>query len=406
MYLRLAFRNIFRNKVRSLITLGAISFGCISLIIAGGFIENTFIQLRESYIRSFLGHIQVYKKGFLEQGVARPFDFMISNPDEVIKKITDHPHVVAATPRLEFSGLLSTGETTVSFIGQGVNPKWENQISTFVQLEKGENLAEGDTYKTILGKGLSEALMAKAGDPLVLVANTKSGAINALDMEVKGVFFTSSKAYDDRALRVPVEVAQKLLHTDDIQTIVVLLDDTSETDAVIAGLNERFKKDGLDLEVKPWYDMADFYTKTVDLYKRQFFVLKLIIGIVVVLSVFNTMNMAILERIGEVGTIMALGTKRRGVVTLFLLEGLILGIVGGVIGVASGYLLAMLISYIGIPMPPPPGATIYWTAQIEMVPAIFAFAFVLAIVTSVVSSCYPAIKASRLEIAEALRHNI
>lgn len=406
MYLRLAFRNIFRNKIRSLITLGAIAFGCVSLIISGGFIENTFIQLRESYIRSFLGHLQVYQQGFFEKGVARPFDYMISNPEEVMKLITETPRVKAATPRIEFSGLLSTGETTISFIAQGVNPRWENEISTFVQLDSGKNLSEGDTYDVILGKGLSEALMSKVGDPLVLVANTRSGAINALDVEVKGVFFTSSKAFDDRALRVPVETAQKLLHTTDIQTIVVLLDKTEDTDAVMAELAAKFKRDGLKLEIKPWYEMADFYTKTVNLYKRQFFVLKLIIGIVVILSVFNTMNMAILERIGEVGTIMALGTKRRRVIGLFLLEGLILGVIGGVLGVGAGYLLASLISYIGIPMPPPPGATIYWTAQIEIVPGILAFTFVLAVVTSVISSCYPAFKASRLEIADALRHNI
>lgn len=406
MYLRLAFRNVFRNRVRSLITLGAIAFGCVSLIIAGGFIEDTFTQLRESYIRSFLGHIQIYKKGFLEKGPARPFDFMISDPAKVMDMVASSPHVKSAAPRLEFSGLLSTGDTTVSFIGQGVDPVKEAGISTFVQIDSGKNLSAGDAYSVILGKGLAEAITVKAGDPVILVSNTKGGSINALDAIVEGVFFTSSKAFDDRALRVPIATAQKLLHTDEVQTIVVLLDDTEKTGLVMDDLAGRFKKDGLDLEIKPWYEMADFYTKTVTLYRKQFFVLKLIIGIVVILSVFNTMNMSILERTGEVGTIMALGMKRKGVVFLFMIEGLILGVLGGVAGLIGGYLLASLISYIGIPMPPPPGATIYWTAQIKTVPSIFAFAFALAIATSVVSSCYPAFKASRLEVAEALRHNI
>lgn len=406
MYLRLAFRNVFRNRVRSLITLGAIAFGCVSIIVAGGFIEDVFDQMRESYIRSFLGHMQVYKKGYFEKGVARPFDYMISEPEAVIEKIRSNPAVKSVAPRLEFSGLLSTGETTISFIAQGVNPKLENEISTFVQLDGGENLSEGDAYSIIVGRGLAEALLARPGDPLIIVANTKGGAINALDVEVKGVFYTSSKAFDDRAIRLPIATAQKLLHTKDIQTLTVLLDDTGKTDSVRAELEDAFAKEGFDLEVKPWHEMADFYTKTVNLYKRQFFVIKLIIGIVVVLSVFNTMSMSILERIGEVGTVMALGTKRSGVVALFILEGLILGAMGGALGVAGGYLLSSLISYIGIPMPPPPGATIYWTAKIKLVPEIFAFAFALAIVTSAISSFYPALKASKLEIAEALRHNI
>lgn len=406
MYLRLALRNVFRNKVRSFITLGAIAFGCISLIVAGGFIEDTFTQLRESYIRSFLGHLQIYKTGFFEHGVARPFDFMITGPDAVMGRVSSVPHVKSVAPRIEFSGLLSTGDTTVSFIAQGVDAQKEREISSFVQMESGENLSGEDRYDIILGKGLASSLASNVGDPLILVANTRAGAINALDVSVKGVFFTSSKAFDDRALRVPIDTAQKLLRTDDIQTIVVLLDDTEKTDEVMAGLRSIFKKEGLGLDIKPWYEMADFYTKTVNLYRRQFFVLKLIIGVVVILSVFNTMNMSILERVGEVGTIMALGTKRRGVVALFLAEGLILGVIGGIFGIIGGYVLASVISYIGIPMPPPPGATIYWTATIKIVPEVFLFTFVLAVLTSVLSSLYPALKASRLEIAEALRHNV
>lgn len=406
MYLRLAFKNIFRNKTRSFITLGAIAFGCISLIITGGFMEDSFTQLREGYVRGLLGHLQIYKRGFLEKGVARPFDFMISNPDEVMKKITSTEHVKYVTSRLEFSGLLSTGETTLSFIGMGVNPKWENKISTLFLFDAGENLAEEDTYKVILGRGLAGAVMSKIDDPLILVANTTGGAINALDVTVKGVFFTTSKEYDDRAVRLPIEIAQKLLHTRDIQTLVVLLDNTENTDLVKGELTKLFKKEGLDLEIKPWYEMADFYTKTVTLYKRQFFVIKIIIAFVVILSVFNTMNMSMLERIGEIGTIMALGTKKVGVIRLFLIEGLILGILGGIIGLIGGYVLASIISYIGIPMPPPPGATTYWMAKIKIVPEIFSFTFLLAITTSLISSFYPAYKASRLEIADALRHNI
>lgn len=406
MYLRLAFKNIFRNKTRSLITLAAIAFGCISLIIAGGFMENIFYQIRESYIRSFFGHIEVNKTGFSEKGVARPFDFMISDPGDVIKKIYSAEHVKTVTPRLEFSGLLSTGETTISFLGQGIDPKTEKEISTAVGIDAGADLATGDAYNIIMGRGLSSAIGAKVGDPLIAVANTKGGAINALDVTVKGVFYTASKAFDDRAVRLPIATAQKLLHTGDVQTLVVLLDKTENTDMVMKNLRDLFKKDGLDLEIKPWYEMADFYTKTVNLYRRQFLVLKLIIAVVVVLSVFNTMNMSVLERVGEIGTVMALGTKKRGVVALFIIEGFILGVIGGVAGLAGGYMLASLISYVGIPMPPPPGATMTWTARVDIVTDLFLTAFVLSIITAVVSSFYPAFKASRLEIAEALRHNI
>lgn len=406
MYIRLAFKNILRNKARTLITLGAIAFGCISLIITGGFMEDSFSQMREGYIRGFLGHIQIYKEGYLDKGASKPFDYMIPAPDKVMESVRTLEHVKIVTPRLEFSGLLSNGDTTVSFIGQGIDPVAENEISTLFLMDDGEKLAGGDDYHIIIGRGLAKGVGSKSGDPLILLTNTQGGSINALDVGLKGIFFTTSKEYDDRAVRMPIKTAQKLLHTDEVQSIVILLDKTEATDEVRARLDELIKKEGLGLETRAWHQIADFYTKTVELYRRQFLVIKLIIGIVVVLSVFNTMNMSVIERIGEVGTIMALGTKRAGVVFMFVSEGLVLGVLGGAAGLAGGYVLASVISYIGIPMPPPPGTTTHWTARIAIVPDVFAFSFVLAVVTSVISSIYPALKASKLEIADALRHNI
>ena len=406
MFLKLAFKNIFRNKVRSAITLGAIAFGCVSLIIAGGFIEDTFRQMRESYIRSFLGHMQVYKQDFYEKGSATPYDYMIEDYGEIITKINNTEGVSHVTPRLDFSGLLSIGETTISFIGQGVDPEGEAKISTAVALDSGAALGKDDYFDAVLGRGLAKAIGVDSGDSVIVVTNTISGAMNGLDLNVKGIFSTSTKAFDDRALRIPLKTAHRLLRTSNVQSLVVLLDKTEDTDRVKAVLEKRFKEEGADLEVIAWHEMADFYNKTVELYNRQFFVLKLIIGIVVVLSIFNTMNMSVMERVGEVGTIMALGTRRSGVVRLFMMEGLILGIIGGLIGVATGYLLATLISFVGIPMPPPPGATMPWTATIGVVPGVFVFVLILAIFTSLFSSVYPAFKASRLEISEALRHNI
>lgn len=411
--LRLAVRNVFRNKVRSIITLAAIAFGCTSLITAGGFFEDTFLQMREAVIHSHLGHIQVYKKGYLEKGHAQPFDYMIANPDEIKDLIASIEHVKFITPRITFSGLLSTGENTIAVIGQGVNPEGEEAISvietvkganTGVAIQEGENLSQDDMYDVILGRGLAKAMGSKVGDFVILLSNTVGGALNAFDMKIKGVFFTASKEFDDRAVRMPITAAQSLLRTDEVQTLVVLLDKTENTDLVKKQLLNLFNDRNLDLELKPWYEMADFYNKTVELYGRQFLVLKLIITIIVILSIFNTINMSIWERTREIGTIMALGAKKREVLRLFLLEGLVLGVLGGLIGVGAGAGLAYIVSLVGIPMPPPPGATVGWTAHIKVVPQLLLSSFAIALISSLVSSFYPALKASRLIITDALRH--
>ena len=403
-YLKIAFRNIFRNKVRSYITLGAIAFGCISLILTGGFINDTFIKLRESLIHSQFGHIQIYKKGYFKKGSSKPFDYLIENYKNVEKQIRTMHHVKNIANRLQFSGLLSNGENTISFLGQGVDPEGEKDLSSWIKIEHGEMISAEDAYGAILGRGLAASLDAKVGDFLMILTNTRDGAINAIDIKVKGIFYSFAKEYDDRVLKLPLDTAQKLLYLDAVQAMVVLLDETESTDDVKVALSSLFEKKDFPLEVKTWADLADYYNKLVELYKRQFGVLKFIISIVIILSIINTMSMSILERTREIGTIMAMGTKKNEVLSMFMLEGLVLGLLGGGIGVILGIISAKIISYIGIPMPPAPGSTVGYVADIGIFPGVIIFAFLFSVVTALAGSFYPSFKASRLNISEALRY--
>ncbi len=417
--IKVAIRNIFRHRTRTIITLSTIVFGCAALIFVGGFFEDVFFKMRESYIKAHTGHIQIYEKGFLDNGRIEPYNYLIKAPEKICSLINKIEGVRFITSRLQFSGLISTGENTISFIGMGVEPKYEtamkfNDADPVKSMEKmavgGVVIAEGDTFSlndsfnVMLGKGLASAIGAKINDGLVLLTNTTSGSVNALDVNVKGIFFTSSKAFDDHFLRLPLPTAQKLLGTDSVQTLVVMLNKTEDTTRVKNELISLFKQNNLNLELKTWDELSDFYTQTVKLFDRFFFILKAVIIIIVILSIFNTMNMAVLERISEIGTIMALGTKKRGVLSLFMYEGAALGIIGGSIGVIFGIIVTSIISRIGIPMPSPPGATMPWLSEPKIVPGMLVFVFWLSIVTSLISSLFPAYKASRLEIADALRH--
>lgn len=241
------------------------------------------------------------------------------------------------------------------------------------------------------------------GDKVVLVANTQRGGVNAVEVVVKGTFSTVKKAYDDVALRLPLKTAQHLLRVQGTHRWVVLLDRTENTGEVVNALKQQF--DPKKLEIVAWTQLADFYNKTVTLFSRQVTVMKLIIAAIIVLSISNTMMMSVMERTGDVGTSMALGNSRRDLLTQFLGEGLILGMAGAILGVIMGIALASVISFIGIPMPPPPGATEGFTARIRVTPALTAQALVLAVITTLIASAYPAWKASRMIIVDALRHN-
>jgi putative ABC transport system permease protein len=189
-----------------------------------------------------------------------------------------------------------------------------------------------------------------------------------------------------------------------VQSIVLLLDNTENTGIVRDHLAALIRDRGFDLEIKTWEDLALRYHQVRDLFSKIFNVMALIVSFIVVLGIANTMTMSIFERTREIGTVMALGTRRSGVISMFLLEGIVLGVLGGILGAVVGIVIAKAVSYVGIPMPPPPGSTQGFIAKILIVPAVLAKAFRLSLIAAILSSLYPAWRASRLNITEALRH--
>src|ERR1022692_3973388 len=125
MNFKLAVRNVLRHRTRSIISILAIASAVISLVLAGGFIEDTVQQVREAFIRDFLGHVRIYKPGFRQEWILHPFDFMIADPDRLIKELSVLPHVRYLAPRLMFGGLISTGETTFPVMVDSSDPAIE-----------------------------------------------------------------------------------------------------------------------------------------------------------------------------------------------------------------------------------------------------------------------------------------
>jgi putative ABC transport system permease protein len=239
-----------------------------------------------------------------------------------------------------------------------------------------------------------------------LLATTSSGSINGIEAKVTGLFVTPNQTYDDSALRLPIALAQTLVRVKGAHSWIVLLQDTKQTDSFLQQFRSRFSEYRTNLEFIPWYERADFYNKTVALFSKQINVLRLIIALIIILTISNILIMNVLERTGEVGTLLAIGFRRSTILAMFVTEGLMLGLIGGLLGILTGYVLAELISTVGIPMPPPPGMEEGVTGRIQVSWAVITNAFLIALVTSLLAGIYPARKASRLQIVDALRHNI
>ncbi len=399
---RLALRNILRQRRRSLIAVAAVGFGVISILMAAGFIEWIFWASREGVAVTQFGHVQVVKPGYYEGGKADTFAFMLPQSSPALSSISQTPGVVSVSPRLGFSGLISHGDSTISFIGEGIEPSLDPS-GRYLIVTEGQLLSSEDAKGILVGTGLAANLGVKTGDSIVLLANTSSGGINAVEGRVRGLVSASVKAIDDSMLRLSIGMARELLKVSGSHTWVVTLQKTEMTDSVAKQLNSTESLQGF--EIAPWFQLADFYNKTVALLTRQIGVVKVIIAIIIVLSISNTMTMSVMERTIEIGTSMALGIRRRRVMHLFLLEGGILGLIGGGVGILVGYFLSRIISFVGIPMPPAPGMSQGFTASIIVTPAIMWEALLLAMTTTLIASIYPSWRASRMVIVDALRHN-
>jgi len=227
--------------------------------------------------------------------------------------------------------------------------------------------------------------------------------LNATDATLRGVFEGGLKEYDDWTLKVPLRAVQELLGDDRIEQIVLLLDRTESVAEVLVELESAFRKEGLDLEVKPWNELALFHNQVVSLFRRELDVIKLIISTIVILGIANTIGMSIVERRIELATLRALGLRPGVVGRLLMTEALLTGLLGGCLGVLLGVAIAAIASAVGIPFPSPPGATRPFMGGVDIVPGIVAFSFVLSVAATLVAAALPVWKAVRRPIAETLR---
>jgi putative ABC transport system permease protein len=403
MLTRLALRNIVRHRRRSVITLAVIVFGIVGLILFGGYKTVTFQNLRESTIRGRLGHLQIHRLGSSDHQSQKPLEYGLDETRTLRSAIESDPRVQMTTVQITLTGLISNGERSETFIATAVEPDRDRRMRAY-RIVRGEQLPLDEPDGVIIGGGLAATMGVNPGDYLTLITTTVHGSLNAIDVRVAGIFSSGVKELDARAVRIPLATAQQLLQTSRVEKVLVFLHRTEDTGSVRARLEQLFASNQWALETRSWSELASFYHQVVLLYNGIFGFLGLVIAGVVVFSVANTILMSVLERTREIGTLMAMGTTRGRVARMFLIEGLLTGIIGGAVAIAAGALAAFLINSAGITLPPPPGYSVGFPLHIRPQPQIFLTGFAIAVVTSTLSAIVPALKASRLKIVDALGH--
>jgi putative ABC transport system permease protein len=404
-FLLLAFRNVFRNRRRTVMTLTMVGGGVAGLLLVGGFFAFMFRALRESTINNGLGHLQIYTAEHFRRDETRVLDTGIDHWQQVAAIVRGR-HVRGVAPRIEFYGMLSNGVKSSVFMGSAVDPYSEKSLGFTPHLVTGRDLdgKPSGEMEALIGTGVARSMNVKAGDGLTLLAVTSDGALNGIDVQIVGLVNTGYKEVDDRYLRITLSSAQRLLQSDRVTNLVVGLDETENTDQVWAELAPRLRGLPQEMALKKWIDLAIYYKQVRSLLSAIFLFLGIIVFFMVVMSSVNTLLMAMLERTREIGTMLAMGTPRSWIVGLFVLEATLIGVLGALAGLVSGNLIGTLLNYSGLHMPPPPGFTVNLPFRVLHVPSLMIGSSLLVIISLILASILPAVRASRLQIAEALAH--
>lgn len=408
-WIKLAARNILRNKRRSIVTVLAIAVGFSAISLFQGYAERIFWFLKEGAIRGeSLGHLIVYKAGWLEKGKLDPDRYMLSQEEiaRITQVVTGEDGVILATPQIHVNGLVTNGTVSTPFIAQGVVAADDKTIKgSWARLRpvKGQKLNETRPYGVEMARDLARLLNLEPGKDGVVMAPTMSGQINALDIQISGVYDTGMSATNDKFMRFNFNLAQSLFDTKMAERIVILLKDTSATERMRTLLHAKLAGAGIVPEIKTWNEMSFYYSRSKGLLDMIFLFIFFIVLISVTMSTVNTMSMAVLERTREVGTLRALGLKRRGVLILFAVEGGVLGFLGSLAGSLLHLAVCAVLRIVSPTYIPPSGSTPV-RLWVDYVPETLVGLTIFLVLISLMTATLAARRASKQSIVDALGH--
>ena len=413
----LARKNLFRNKLRSSISILAIALSVALVVfvkgLVGGMIDNMFAL----HIQYEAGHIKIVDAEYQQKkrllSLAYPVDGFegkgISKMEEELKGIKGVKRVI---PRIKFGAAVSQDDEMIRMMGWGVDPVKEEKFTDIDRKISAGRMVKEGAREVLIGANLLTKLNKSVGDKITFLYQTSFGAFKGSTFKVVGKIDSGLKLLDDKLLYLPLNQAQGILELPDMATEVLLATEDYRTiDSLNSRVNKFFKEQGAKekYSINPWYqgyDMIGMLKVGEKIYNFVYIFLVILAGFVVV----NTMIMIVKERTKEIGMMTALGLKNRDVLYMFIIEGILMGVVGSAIGVIFGAIITRITAITGI---------IDYSAAMEgvsenilMEPVIrpevsiktLAYAFILGVVVTALTCIIPARKAAKLDPAKALRN--
>jgi ABC-type lipoprotein release transport system permease subunit len=398
--LKMAFRDLGRNRRRSFFSALAVGVGLALLILMASVIEGEMGGAIENAIKLQSGHIQIRAATYDENKSSLKWEDLVANPDEISSQIAALGQVKAATPRLYASGFLSSGNQSAGAKITGIDPLSPANDPYREGVVSGNYLNPDDRDAVLIGQPMAEKLKLKVGDSVGLSLNTADGNVQEQSFVVKGIYTTNTYSFDSSTVFLPLAKVQALTRTEKhASTVFVLLKDTSLTDTVASALNV-----SSNLQIKKWQDLNALFVEWEAMANSYIGIFYMIILAISASVIINTLIMSVYERTREIGVLSAIGMRGGRIMTLFLAEstmlaigGVIIGLIIGVLGTLYFNVNGFYVGNMGLS-----GIAITNTIYAKLTMNNLVNLTIMTFVVTILAGLYPAVMASRMQPVEAL----
>ncbi len=402
--LRLAWRNVWRNRRRSLINVAAMGFGLAAIMFGQSLIISLQGQLIEKATGSITGHVRIQRSDVDESKF--PDKFM-ADPEPAGKLLENDPRVKVWGRRIHMTGLVSAPSASLGALICAVEPDKEKTLTDMSSYIKEGTYLDPNGKGIVMGRKIAGRLDVRLGEKVVIMAQAADGSMGAEAFRVVGLHQTGSESFDGQIVWVPLKAMQEMLgRPGQANQLAARVKDIELADAVAADLDARLPPG--NIRAISWKKIDREIIGIQAFQNGILTIVLIIVFLIVALGILNTQLMSLFERVREFGVLMAIGARPRWIVRLILAESLVLGAVGALLGLATG---ALLIGYFGrhglhLPVGEAFSYFLPFPSVIYMIPAwrLHSIACVSVFIITLLASLPPALRAGRLKPAEALRH--
>ncbi|MBN1930184.1 MAG: ABC transporter permease [Desulfobacterales bacterium] len=405
---QLAWRNVWRNKRRTVLTFLTIMVGGAMIIFINSIAKGGHDQMIEDAVALNTGHIQIHEKGFWEN---QTIDYAFQLSPELNQRLEENPHVTGHSRRIQAGGLLSFRDNTRGIFIQGIDPEMEKQVSNLHEkiMPGGRFLRSDDTTQVVIGSTLAKNIGARVNDTFAMISQGFDGSIAAERLTIVGLFKSGNPEYDREVVLMPLSQARSTFTMMNyIHTLAIRLDEAAHLNMVKDDIVRFTSKSETQLEVMGWDELMPELVQFIVMDDISGYIFDFILFLVVAFGILNTIQMSVFERTREFGVMLSIGTRPQQISAMILMESVYIALIGIILAIGFGYAISLYFEINPIDYSKFSEEIAVWGISTTLYPAkttfiniamTSLFTFLLAVLFSI----FPARRAAKLNPIQAIR---